>query len=455
MRHGREYDWLGHHVAVALAMIYLFLLPLVTAPKDWAFAILTAWTLIRLPHTWRCYGAMLRMPLSWMMLAWVAWQATSFLWSHDLAQAWDELKVQRMLVTPLLLWPILDRAPWLVMAALAGVMAQNGVQVMQEFGWLSAPATGEGRLRGLLHPIHSAMWMGAAALWHLSAALNTGGWKRAASMGLLAISAAGLVATGSRGPWIAAAITLPAALLVIPLRRPATRHPAMVIGGVCVACLALTWILGHSMIKTRLQEAQREIDSARQQQVYWTSAGLRLGLWGWALEVWRDSPIIGVGAGGFPAAYQQLDSFKRACENAREQAMIEQVPGYAETKASGRDVTTLRAFRRGEREYEWRLDYLMRGHAHSTYLHNLASGGAVGLALVLAVLLTIGWQCLRDRPDYPYSDAMFFVLLSWAIGAQFDCYELNGHQLGLLMMVAALTLPGRAKVRWQPSAIGD
>jgi O-antigen ligase len=239
------------------------------------------------------------------------------------------------------------------------------------------------------------------------------------------------------------------------MRRPATRKPALAIGGVCVAGLALAWILGHSMIQSRLQEAQREIKGAQQEQVYWTSAGLRLGLWGWAIEVWRDSPIIGVGAGGFPGEYQQLESFKRACENARERAMIEQVPGYAEARAAGRDVTTLRAYRRGEREYEWRLDYLMRGHAHSTYLHNLASEGAVGLVLLLAVLLIIARQCLRDRADYPYSDAMFFVLLSWVIGAQFDCYELNGHQLGLLTMIAALTLPGRAKVRWQCSAIGD
>ena len=110
LRYGREYDWIGHHIATILAMVYLFLLPLMTMPKDAAFGVLAGWTIIRLPHTWRSYGALARMPILWVTLAWVGWQALSFLWSSDLSQAWDEFKVQRMLVTPLLLWPILDRA---------------------------------------------------------------------------------------------------------------------------------------------------------------------------------------------------------------------------------------------------------------------------------------------------------------------------------------------------------
>ena len=47
---------------------------------------------------------------------------------------------------------------------------------------------------------------------------------------------------------------------------------------------------------------------------------------------------------------------------------------------------------------------------------------------------------------------MLFALLCWIGGAQFDCYELNGHQLGLIAFIAALTLPGRAVVRWRWSA---
>jgi hypothetical protein len=39
---------------------------------------------------------------------------------------------------------------------------------------------------------------------------------------------------------------------------------------------------------------------------------------------------------------------------------------------------------------------------------------------------------------------MPFVLLGWLIGTQFDCFNLNGHLFGLLGLVMACTLPGRA-----------
>ena len=455
LRYGREYDWIGHHVATALAMIYLFLLPLATAPKDWAFAILTGWTLIRLPHTWRSYKAFAGMPLLWVTLAWVGWQLLSITWTNDVDQAWDELKVQRMLITPLLLWPILDRAPWLVMAALAGVLAQNGVQVLQEVDWVATPATAEGRLRGLIHPIHSAMWFGAGALWHLAVVVNCRGWKRWVALALAAIAIIGLIATGSRGPWIATGAALIAGAIIVPLRRPTTRWPVVILAACAVIAIIIAGTIAPAMSRNRLTDAQQEIAAARERQVYWTSTGLRLGLWGWAIEVWRSAPLQGVGAGGFSVAYKQLESFKSAVETARQSSMIEEVAGYQQALASGRDVTALRGYRRGVRLAEQRYDYLTRDHAHSTYLHTLASQGLIGLTLLLVTLALIARQCWRDRPDHPYSDAMLLVLICWLVGAQFDCYELNGHQLGLLMLLAALTLPGRAKVRWRLSAIGD
>jgi len=200
------------------------------------------------------------------------------------------------------------------------------------------------------------------------------------------------------------------------------------------------------MIQSRLAEARREITQARKEHIYWTSTGLRLGLWTWAVEVWKSHPITGVGVGSFAHYCQQLDAFQRACRVAEQQSAIE-------VQASGGDVTGRRGQRDAKRLTDLHIHYMQRDHAHSTYLHTLASEGLVGLTLLLAVLVVIARQCLRDRFDHPYAIGMFFALLCWIIGAQFDCYELNGHQLGLLGLIAALTLPGRAPVRWQWSAV--
>ena len=48
----RRRDPVGHHVQFALAVLYLFLLPLATAPKDVAFGALLVYALLRLPKTW-------------------------------------------------------------------------------------------------------------------------------------------------------------------------------------------------------------------------------------------------------------------------------------------------------------------------------------------------------------------------------------------------------------------
>ncbi len=455
LRYGREYDWIGHHVATILAMLYLFLIPLATAPKEWAFALLAIWTVIRIPHTWRSYGALMFMPVVWVATLWMLWLFAGLMWSSDIEQGLGELKVLRVLAIPLLLWPILDRLPWLVLAALAGVLAQNGVQVLQEIGWISSPDSGEGRLRGLIHPIHSAMWFSAALLWHLSATCSTRGAWRWASVVLMASSLIGLIATGSRGPWIAMAVALPLMMGVVAVRRSHSRMPMLIVAAMAFVGIAGIWLTSPALIRDRLDDARQEITNAREHQVYWTSTGLRLALWGWAWEVWKTSPIVGVGAGDFPSEYPELASFKAAAAIAREQSLIEEVPGYAEAKAAGQDVTKLRFYRRGERHAANRLDYLLRGHAHSTYLQTLAAQGLIGLVLLAIMLGVIARQCWRDRTDHPYSDAMLFVLVCWVVGAQFDCYELNGHQLSLLALIATFTMPGRAAVRWKWSAVDD
>src|SRR5689334_7276427 len=143
-----------------------------------------------------------------------------------------------------MLWPVLDRLPWLIGSALLGVLAQNGVQLMQALGWM-APRTSDpaDRFAGLTHAIKTATWCCAAMCWNLSAILRATGLKRWASLGLFAAATAGLVLSGSRGPWIAAAVTMPLMLLTIVIRRPSIRRAAVIlsIGGLLVAGAAWPW----------------------------------------------------------------------------------------------------------------------------------------------------------------------------------------------------------------------
>ena len=85
---------------------------------------------------------------------------------------------------------------------------------------------------------------------------------------------------------------------------------------------------------------------------------------------------------------------------------------------------------------------MTRAHAHSIYLHTLACQGIVGLligAILLGSILVASWRSWRR---YLFAHGTTFVLIGWMVEAQFDCHHLNGHQFGLLALVAAVSLTG-------------
>jgi O-antigen ligase len=244
--------------------------------------------------------------------------------------------------------------------------------------------------------------------WHLGAGLATRGRMRWLSFTALALAAAGLVASGSRGPWIAAAVAVPALLVVIPIRRPAMRRPALLLVALGVVLAAAAWPVAKRMIVPRVEIAIAEVQDARAGREYVTSAGLRIGLWKWAIEIAGTAPVAGTGAGSYQDELWKIDEYD---------AIVE-----------------------AERPDEERVEFLTRDHAHSTYLHALATTGGIGALLLVAVVAMTAWRCVRLTPDHPYADATLFALVTWIVGAQFDCYHLNGHLFGLFMLIVTISL---------------
>jgi O-antigen ligase len=415
----RMRDPLGHQVHTGLAVLFMFALPLSTAPKDFAFGALLIWAIIRLPHTWRSYRAIITTPVLAAMLAWTMWHFITLLWSTDIRQGLDEIGAQRMFLLPLMLWPVLDRLPWLVAAALCGVAAQNVAQLLQWLDVLNVrPQEAEGRFGGLIHPIKTGAWCTAAICWHTAAVFQGRGMWRALSIAGLLIAAAGLLATESRGAWLSA-IVLPLMVIYIGLRWREDRAVAAALAGGAAVVFATLWPFVHEPLTNRVNEAVEQVHSAREDGVYWNSVGLRLAMHTWAWSIFLQHPVAGAGAGSFRKSLNELADFQAASKRA----------GSAK-------------FRR----------YMLRSHPHSMYLYLMASTGVVGVTIMLGLMawaLRNGW---RDPPDHPYASAMFFVLLAWLIGAAFDCYNLDGHRMGLLAVIVAATLPHRSawQSAWRP-----
>lgn len=404
LTYARQRDPIGDRVQAGLVALYVFTLAMPgTSVNDIAWASLAGCALVRLPATWRCATVLLRDRLLWLFAAWFAWRAVSVLWSADHAAGLDELGAARVMLTPLMMWPVLDRAPLYVGAFLVGVFGHNAVQAAQALNWFGLEPDPFYRLSGFLHPIHLATLCMAAMCWHLSALLHGSGARRGAILAWttgLAAATAGLVFTGSRGPWIAAAIALPAGLVLISLRRPAARRAAvaMVVLGVTIAAASSPWT--GPFILFRVDQAVSNLQEARHHGEYNTDLGQRLMRWQGAVRLLAKRPLAGTGAGGY-----------------------------------GRGMGLLK--------YDEEVT-VSSDHAHSLYLHDAATLGLPGLCLglmVLGVSLKRAWSYPpRDR----YADGALVVLVGWTIGALFDCYHLSGTMFGLFTVVVALSMPRAA-----------
>ncbi len=448
IRYCRRHDPVGHQIHTVMALLFFFTLPFATAPSGITFAGLAAIAILRIPHTRYCYTSILRMPIAWLVAAWIAFFAMSVLWSPDQATGLQELGAARTLLVPIAVWPIIERLPWLLGAALAGVAGQNVVQILQMVDLVDH---GPGRAGGLIHPIQTGAWCLVALCLHISAILTTRGRLRWISLAGGILAGVGLVATGSRGPWLAGVATLPLLVALLAIRRPAARPVAAALG----VMLILAGVAGLPIIKPRIDEMNSEIRRVIDAKDYWSSTGLRVGLADWALDIFSESPIVGAGAGGFRKRYKQLDAYTDAVARAEHASFVERVPGYEQALVDGADVTALAQYEQGRVEACKRSKYMHRGHAHSTYLQTLATQGLIGAAILVAMLLVLLRSAWIQGRDHPYAEAILFCVLAWMIGAQFDSYHLNGHLLGLLALLIAATLPHRPAPRYEWAADDD
>lgn len=390
---------------LALAALFLALTPIAPAPRDIAFGLLAACAVVRLPSTLRLYRPLITEPVCWLLLAWPAWVAISLAWSEDIDAGVTELRAFRAVMVPFLLWPVIPHRRVLVYALLSGVAALNVLQGFSFLGALDPPRPDHaGRYSGLVHPIQAAASCGIAICWLLAGAIGLRGRERGISIALLLSAGAGLIATGSRGPWIAVSVGVVVLLALLAMSRPALRRP-VVIAAVCIALAALAATFLEP-VRGRVRDAYEETRTFVVGGEIEGSVGGRVWMWKAAWEEFSTHPWIGVGAGSFAHAAVRTKLFER---------------DYADL-------------------HQW--ERIRPDHAHSTFFHTLATTGAVGGLLVTAFFVTVlARSRLAPGGDLLLAGAIA-ALLTWIVGAAFDSYHLSGQTSYQLMFLVTLLLPG-------------
>lgn len=405
-------DHQGHVAAAAASCALLWSLPVATAFVSVTYLVLALISIIRAKKVWSTIRPFRRQAIPWLIAAWIVWTGASIAWSPDASQGWDELRSFRMALIPLLLWPVLVHPRLLLGTMLAGIAVQQLMQVFQGLEWFGLDtAKTMGRLGGLNHPITTGLWSAVGATFWLAFVLCLKDRRR--WLGLIPLAACGLslLATESRGPWLASAVVLPMMAVVLMIARREARLPGLEIIVLGAIGAGVVWMAAGDALRERVDSAVSEFNAAMEHEQYSTSVGLRVGQTRWCLELIEQAPVLGHGAGAFGEAQQELEAYQRAIQG----------------------------------QTEDQVDYMTRDQPHSTPLHIVVTTGAVGGMMMLGIIVLGVWRSAKlalGRNRWPAAEPLMaavpFAILLWVIGSCFDSYHLSGDRAGLLFVLIAL-----------------
>ncbi len=393
----------------------LIALTMTTSATEIALAPALVYTFIRLNNTWRAYASCLLQPALWLSIAFTLWGALSLLWSPDVTHGLDELAMARVLGVWVILWPLIEYRRWFIGALCVGFLIGNTIQLLHALGVaLDVPLIQWnrhlGRNSGWWDPVVGGTLLTGALGLHLPAALRGSGRWRVMGVTGCVITGMGVLATGTRGAWIASAALVFIALIVAgahELRR--RRFGASTLWGgliVIVLTLALGWLVAGNLVQSRFSEARQELARASEGD-YDTFTGARLMMGRWGVDALRRDPIQGVGLGGYAASVR------------------------AQLQRDGKDPDA----------------HPVHDHAHNTLIQIGATTGVVGVLLALGVLIVSLTSGLKGAPGErfaSYDSGPAFALLGLFLAGGFDVVHLNsqtGALLGVLIVLCASARP--------------
>lgn len=333
----------------------------------------------------------------------------SLLWSSDPNAGLEHISELRWLVMIGFLYPVIEHRKLLIACVCVGFLFGNAAQVIDAFNgfgnpWLADRLWHEpGRVSGWWDPAVGGSLLVAGLGLHLPAALmGRGVWRGVGLLGS-AITLLALIATGTRGAWIAAAGLIVFALVValwIGWRgrsMKTVRIRLVSVITVLVLVVIAAGVLFSETTHKRVDVARTEVARAMEGD-FSSSTGARVSMGNQAFHAGIEHPVRGLGAGGF------------------------------------RDWM--------ESQTDEHLDD--HAHAHSSVLQAFAEHGIPGVLLMIliaSVVLVNSWRCGQESGNdhWGYSMGPFFAVVGLVLVSAFDSVQLNVHTMALLGTLAALS----------------
>ena len=417
LRHAAAADPFGHRIHIALAMAWAFFVPLLMIPwaKDVALILLVGWCLARVlfggvRYAW---GPLFRMPLAWLITAWLIWTGLSILWSPSPMWGLDEYKAFRAFLIPISVFPVLIEFRKILWAFLAGAAIVTVIQLLQastlvELGsrwninqftaWI-APNPGGLLLAGAF--VAHAAWLLAERRGRMAAVHVAGA----------VLAAIGVMLMNNRGAVLASGIGVAVVCVVVLILLPRARAKVLLIATAIVFGLSSGLYVDEVLLDSKFSgpieaKAQRGLDDLNNTEQFTSrpllrrSVTYRLKVWSALLEDILDRPLLGTGMGGLWLAFDDHPEF-----TSTDRTVPSYKPAYKDPK-----------------------------HGHSSWLFVPVATGLIGMALMWGTLGTaLAGLCRRAR-RHPEAVVSFGILVAWMIGNVFDSLLLSGSTNYLLII---------------------
>lgn len=403
-------DAVGDRLHLLFAGLGLFAVFGPTTVTEIAFAPLLVFFFVRVVNAGRVWVHGFGQPVPLCAYALAAWLGITLLWSPDRAAGLEEISQLRWLVLLALIYPAIRERSVLVHALAYGLIVATVAQLLSATPVLAGafPNRHPTRVSGWWDPVVAgSIQVGAVGLFLPAGVWGLGRARGVGVMGL-ALSLGGLVATGTRGAWIAGALLL---LIAGPVAlRRASRRAA--VAGVVAALLGVVaaGVVFGPRLAVRVGQARQEFAAAADGDLS-TPTGERMAVMRRAWETGLARPLRGGGAGCVGADGDW--------------------PGSPDGGAPLR-------------------------HAHSMPLQLFATGGVPAVllgGLLVAVALRNAWRARPTDSRRALEAGLPWAVLGVVLAGLFDSVLVNAQTAAVLGAFAALSPaywpggPARAEAR--------
>ncbi len=399
-------DQIGDRVHLVFACLGLICLFGPVTLTEIAFAPLAVFFVVRVLNTFPVWIHGFGQPVVLAAITLSAWMMLTLRWSGEPALGWGEIAELRWFVLVGVLFPVIEKRMILIAAMCTGIAIGQLAQIVDAFdgfgiGWLGTLVENHpGRVAGWWHPVVGGSILVGALGLHLPSAMFGIGRARLIGMLCSASAGVGLLATNTRGAWIAAVLLILVCVIFgLGTKRIGARR-VLFIAGIASAVVFGAGMVMRDSIATRFDETRTEIVEILDGQ-YDSYTGLRVQMGKVALDAAGAHPVIGVGAGGYQSWAIEQDA-----------------------------------------------DSPVHPHAHNSLLQIVSTLGVVGVVLwtiLIAAMLRSSWRIWDREAEGIYGLAPMFAIVGLLLASITDSVHINTQTAAMLGALAALCPAYRPK----------